>query len=164
MGMNGIYLLLGSNMGDSVSTIAQARTMVGERIGSERAYSRLYRTAAWGLQQQADFLNQMLCINTSLTPLDLLKSIQSIENDLGRIRDVHWGPRTIDIDIIYYHNQIIEEPTLIVPHPHIVDRRFTLSLLVELCPDAVHPLLLKTHQELLDSCTDQSMVAPLSIH
>lgn len=152
--MNGIYLLLGSNMGNRLEYLREAEQQLigaGIYIIDE---SSIYETAPWGRSEQAWFLNVILQVETSKTPEELLKSILMIETQIGRIRAEKWGERSIDIDILYYHNESIESSELQVPHPGIPDRRFTLIPLVELCPLGVHPVLTKNHMQLLADCTD----------
>ena len=116
--------------------------------------SAVYETAAWGITEQPDFWNQVVVLETDLQPEPLLKAILAIEQSLGRERDLRWGARTLDVDILYYNEQIIETPALSVPHPQIANRRFTLAPLAEIAPDFVHPVLKITQLQLLDACTD----------
>lgn len=152
--MNGIYILLGSNMGNRLEYLREAEsliTMQGIRILEE---SSIYETEPWGGVDQRWFLNVILQIETSVLPHDLLKTLLQIENKMGRIRHEKWGERCIDIDILYFHSEIIEETQLTIPHLGIPDRRFTLIPLSELCPFEKHPKSNKTHLQLLAECTD----------
>lgn len=148
------YLLLGTNMGDRVSLLLRALHEIAREIGRISHISAVYETAAWGNEQQPKFLNQVAIVATSLLPLDLLERINEIEKNLGRQRAAKWGPRPIDIDILCYGNQIIDEPTLQVPHPHLPDRRFALVPLQEVAPLFVHPQSGKSISELLNETTD----------
>lgn len=152
----GIFLLLGSNMGDRFHHLDEAR----KRMGGIVATSSIYVTAAWGNEKQPDFYNQVIEIDTSLTPAALLEKALSVEIELGRIRSEKWGPRVIDIDILLYKDEIIEQPNLVIPHPGIQNRRFTLVPLLELT-NKVHPVLKKTISELLDECKDPLPVTRL---
>jgi len=153
--MNGIYLLLGSNMGNRLEYLKEAEQQLiqtGIQVIDE---SSVYETEPWGKKNQDWFLNVVLQIETSKKPAELLASILMVEQSLGRIRNEKWGERCIDIDILYYHNLEIDIEDLTIPHPGIPDRRFTLVPLVEMCPLEVHPTLSKTQMELLADCTDE---------
>lgn len=130
-------------------------TELEQTVGTIVAKSSLYETAAWGKEDQPDFLNMALCIETSLTPEQLLQATQTIEQHLGRQRDVKWGQRTLDIDILFYGSEIVNLPNLKVPHPYIQDRRFALVPLHEIAPQLVHPGLAKTIAALLQNCPDK---------
>ena len=152
--MEGIFLLLGSNLGDRKQSLERANNLIQAQIGQIERSSALHASSAWGLSDQPDFLNQVIFVRTVLEPEDVLLMIQKIETDLGRERFEKWGPRIIDIDILYFANRIIETSELVVPHPGIPDRRFTLEPLNEIAPDFIHPILHKTNKELLDLCED----------
>jgi len=146
----GIFLLLGTNLGDRLSNLEEAIT----RIGSVTRRSSVYETGAWGKTEQPEFLNQVIEIKSDLDPRELLQKILDIEIAMGRVRVEKWGTRLIDIDILFYRNEIIDEAELIIPHPQIQNRRFTLEPLNELAPDLEHPILKKTIRQLLDECND----------
>lgn len=152
--MNKVYLLIGGNMGNRAEQLQKAVELIGQRIGTVLKQSSLYETAAWGKTDQAAFLNQALLVSTSLEPLPLLQTILGTELEMGRARLEKNGPRTIDIDIIFYNDAIINEPELIVPHPAMSQRRFVLTPLAELSPQLQHPVLKKDMQQLLSECTD----------
>lgn len=152
--MERAFLLLGSNEGDRMTFLAKAIMAIIQKAGKSFACSSIYETAAWGKDGEPSFLNQVIGIVTSLTPEELLKTAQSIESDLGRIRTEKWSRRTIDIDILFYGSKIIETPDLIVPHPGIAQRKFTLVPLAEVAPHFMHPVLNKTMEELLRECHD----------
>jgi len=148
------YLLLGSNQGNRLSFLAAARLNLTNTVGRLAQQSAIYETAAWGLEAQSAFLNQVLEINTPLSPAALLTHINIIENDLGRVREVRWGARGIDIDILYYEDLILQTQKLTIPHPHLHNRRFTLVPLVEIAPNYVHPIFKITNEALLNNCED----------
>lgn len=152
--MKRVYLLLGSNEGDREQWLRDAITQVATNCGTIIRMSSMYSTAAWGLEDQPDFLNMALAIDTRLSPTNLLVIIQEIEKDLGRQRLVKWGQRTLDIDILFYGNEIINHSDLKVPHPSLQDRRFALVPLSEIAPDFIHPVVNKTITALLDECLD----------
>lgn len=160
---SGIFLLLGSNQGEAEKNLLNARLMLKERVGNIVQASSVYRTAAWGNTNQPDFFNQVLEITTTFAPEVLLQHILEIEKQLGRVRKERWGPRIIDIDILLYHDVVINTTSLTIPHPGIPDRRFTLVPLDEIASELVHPALNKTIHTLLDECPDQSAVIKASI-
>ena len=153
--MPDVYLLLGGNLGDRLAFLKQARTSLANQVGSIKANSKFYETAAWGKTDQPSFLNQVLHVQTNLLPEELLHIIQSIEQTLGRERFEHWGARVIDIDILFYDDLVLQTQRLSIPHPHLHTRRFTLAPLAEIAPDLVHPVLHKTIKALLAACQDE---------
>jgi 2-amino-4-hydroxy-6-hydroxymethyldihydropteridine diphosphokinase len=152
--MNGIYLLLGTNLGNRLSNLrSAAERLIAQQIQIIEE-SSIYETASWGNTNQPAFLNVVVEVSTSHDPELLLEKILFVEQEMGRIREKKWGSRIIDIDILYYHDMIIETADLHVPHPGIPDRKFTLVPLVELNPFGLHPVSQKNQMELLASCTD----------
>jgi 2-amino-4-hydroxy-6-hydroxymethyldihydropteridine diphosphokinase len=156
--MNSTYLLLGSNMGNSTELLSNAIEQIENKIGPLLLQSNLYATAAWGNTSQPDFLNQAIEVATQLDATETLKEILSIEKNMGRIRTVKNAPRIIDIDILFFNNEIINRIDLIVPHPEIQNRRFVLTPLNEIAPQMIHPVLNKTIDQLLSFCPDQLAV------
>jgi 2-amino-4-hydroxy-6-hydroxymethyldihydropteridine diphosphokinase len=159
--MEGIFLLLGSNQGDRRLSLSGAQVAITEQIGPIINSSSIHMSSAWGHTEQPDFLNQVVEIRTELEPVELLDEILKIEIQLGRIRFKKWGPRIIDIDILYYGNKVIQSEGLTIPHMGIPARRFTLEPLKEIAPDFVHPVLHKTNTELLILCNDSLGVQAL---
>jgi 2-amino-4-hydroxy-6-hydroxymethyldihydropteridine diphosphokinase len=153
------YLLLGSNQGNREYFLAQATSLITTRIGTVIHQSAIYETAAWGLEDQTAFLNQVLRVSTALPPTTLLTQINIIEKDLGRERRIKWGARVIDIDILYYDDLVLQTPELVIPHPHLQDRRFTLLPLAEIAPGFIHPVLKKSNEALVAECLDNLPVA-----
>jgi len=153
----GIYLLLGSNMGDKQQLLSTAidKISISNTI---KIRSSIYETAPWGNTDQPSFYNQVVQITTSLKPEHLLAHLLNIEEEMGRIREVKWGQRIIDIDILYYNNLVINADQLTIPHPEIANRRFTLVPLVEIAEKFEHPILKKYQEELLDACEDELLV------
>ncbi|MBR9921952.1 MAG: 2-amino-4-hydroxy-6-hydroxymethyldihydropteridine diphosphokinase [Bacteroidetes bacterium] len=136
-----VFLLLGSNQQQPLHQLAEARRRIASQIGPIQRASSLYLTEAWGVEDQDDFINQAICVQTRLSPKGLLQTIHQIEGAMGRVRKDRWGPRPIDIDILFYGEQVIEEENLSIPHPGIPDRNFTLIPLLEIAPDLIHPVL-----------------------
>jgi len=152
--MKGIYLLLGSNLGDRQKILGQAIDLINKNVGKVIQESSIYETEAWGFHDQPPFINQIVEIETTLPPQKILSQILDIEKQLGRKRFKKWRERTIDIDILYIGNLVIEEPSLQVPHPHLHKRKFTLIPMVELAPSLVHPILKHNQKMLLEKCMD----------
>jgi len=153
--MNKTYLLLGSNIGNSKTSLAKAITQIEKQIGPVTRQSGLYNTAAWGNITQPDFLNQVIIVETELHPAETMQTILRIEKKMGRIRTVKNAPRIIDIDILFFNKEIIGLPDLTVPHPQIQNRRFVLVPLNQLSPNMKHPGLKKTVHQLLMHCADK---------
>ena len=141
-------------MGDREATLVKACKLIGEQIGELKSVSSLYKTAAWGKNDQPSFLNQALEIITTLKPAQLLQQILKIEKQIGRIRKEKYGPRCIDIDILFFNDETYNSPLLTVPHPEIQNRRFVLVPMNEIAPALVHPVLKKTIAKLLAECPD----------
>ena len=152
--MNGIYLLLGSNLGDSASMLSRAIEEIRKHIGAIVQTSSVYKTKAWGIEDQPDFLNQALEIDSDLNPQVLLGKINEIEQLLGRIRYEKWHERIIDIDILYYRDQIVNTPGLNIPHPENQNRNFVLAPMAEIAPQFIHPILRLTQISLLKNSKD----------
>lgn len=152
------YLLLGANLGDRATNLQMARSLIENSAGTILMSSSIYESAAWGKEDQPDFLNQVICISTSLNPHALLEKLSWIEISLGRLREVKWGARLIDIDILFYEDLIVEDKVLTIPHPGIPNRRFTLAPLNEITSGFIHPKLNKTVSQLLDECPDKLKV------
>jgi 2-amino-4-hydroxy-6-hydroxymethyldihydropteridine diphosphokinase len=152
--MNTSYLLIGGNLGNRQENLAKAIALIGNQCGTIVQLSPLYETAAWGNTNQPAFLNQAIALATTLGPQQLLQQLLAIETSMGRIRSQKFGPRTIDIDILLYNQELIATPALTVPHPHLPNRRFALLPLVTIAPHYTHPQLNKTITALLQQCSD----------
>lgn len=159
---NKAYLLTGSNMGHREDCLARAAAAIEQRCGAVLSRSAVYQTAAWGLEEQAPFLNQALLIQTASSPHELLHEILSIEASLGRKRELKYGPRLIDIDILFFNEDVINTDGLTVPHPQMQNRRFVLTPLAEIAAEEIHPVLEKTVAQLLADCPDTLPVQKFS--
>jgi 2-amino-4-hydroxy-6-hydroxymethyldihydropteridine diphosphokinase len=159
-----VYLLLGSNLGDRLNYMSAARSSIEANIGVVFNASSIYESEAWGFESDNKFLNQVLYLSTSKSPETILKKVKEIENQLGRERNENgYESRTIDIDILFYDQMIIEKEDLIIPHPKIQERLFTLVPLKEIASKMIHPTFGKTILELLEDCTDKIEVNKISI-
>jgi 2-amino-4-hydroxy-6-hydroxymethyldihydropteridine diphosphokinase len=156
--MNKVYLLIGGNMGDRMANLAMAIKLIEEQIGNIELKSSIYETAAWGQTNQPDFLNQALLVNTNMQADELMSKLLSIENLMGRIRTIKLGPRTIDLDIMYFNNEVISTNLITIPHPKLAERKFVLEPLFEIAPNYLHPILNKTNASLLKDCGDSLAV------
>jgi 2-amino-4-hydroxy-6-hydroxymethyldihydropteridine diphosphokinase len=152
--MNEAYLLIGGNVGDRMKWLEKACKSIETRCGEVTKVSSIYETEAWGNQQQESFLNQAIQLETLLSAQQLLETILDIEARLGRKREARYGPRTIDIDILFYNDLVLDSDHLVIPHPEIENRRFALECLNEIAPGKIHPKLHKTISQLLDETND----------
>lgn len=134
-----VYLGLGSNLGDRAYYLREAISSLSSPMIKIGAVSRIYETEPWGVMDQPLYWNQVLEIETTLKPIDLLHFCQDIELKLGRERKVHWGSRTIDIDLLIYDNIVSETKELKLPHPLLEEREFVLAPLREVAPNLILP-------------------------
>lgn len=159
---NQVYLLIGGNLGDRITLLKEARKGIERYIGKIFRESSIYETAAWGFEAENDFLNQVLLVKTGLKPIEVLDKCQEIEYTLDRVRTgTGYQSRTMDIDILFFNDEIIQEERIVIPHPKLHERRFTLEPLVEIAPEFIHPGLKKTIKQLLLDCNDKSDVKSL---
>jgi 2-amino-4-hydroxy-6-hydroxymethyldihydropteridine diphosphokinase len=149
-----VFLGLGSNLGNREENLRIARSNIAEIAGVIASQSSIYETAAWGNTEQNAFLNQVIEIETTFSPFAVLHQILKIEKDMGRVREIKWGARIIDIDILYYENDIVSTEKLAIPHPFIQERTFVLMPLCEIAADFIHPKLKLTNAQLLKNCED----------
>lgn len=143
--------LLGSNLGDREKYLADALTQLQQKVGAITKQTTTHTTPAWGITNQPDFLNLAIEVTTPLEPLEVLRVVQEIELQLGRQRIEKWGARTLDIDILYCEDLVMNTEQLTIPHPYLHQRKFTLDLLVELDASFIHPVLKKSNKELAEN-------------
>jgi 2-amino-4-hydroxy-6-hydroxymethyldihydropteridine diphosphokinase len=151
------FIGLGSNVGDRREHLRAAYAGL-ERLGRVARVSSLYETEPVGFAEQGAFLNAVAVIETELTPHDLLQELLKIEAGRERVRAQRNGPRTLDLDLLFYGDEVIDRPGLAVPHPRLQDRRFVLAPLCQIAPDLRHPALGLSVQELLEELRDAAGV------
>lgn len=148
--MSTVYLGLGTNLGDRMVNLSRAMEGLSEEV-CITAVSPVYETEAWGIEDQPDFLNMCLCGETDFSPDALLRYVKQLEMQLGRIAAERWGPRLIDIDVLFYDQLVIAGTALTIPHIGVAERASVLVPMADIAPDLVHPLLLKSISEILQS-------------
>jgi 2-amino-4-hydroxy-6-hydroxymethyldihydropteridine diphosphokinase len=157
--MNRIYLSLGSNLGDRRLNLKKGIGLLEQLTGKPGAISSIYETEPWGCDSDLNFYNQVIELFTPLRPLPLLEAIHEAEKKCGRERSaIRYAPRTLDIDILFYGDSVIDLPELKVPHPNLQERQFVLVPLAEIAPQFVHPLLNKDMEQLLKACGDDKKI------
>ena len=151
MNIHTIYLSLGTNIGNRPANLRQAVSSLPPQM-NVKAKSKVYETPPWGYTEQDDFLNQAVKATTYLEPEPLLKHIKRLETALGRETSFHYGPRLIDIDILFYDDEIIETQSVVIPHPHLHERGFVLLPLMDIAPDLIHPIQQKSIRQMAAFC------------
>ena len=160
--MNKVFIITGGNIGDRKKNLETAEKMIGEGIGAIIQASRIYETDAWGINDQPSFYNQVLIVVTKFSPDEVIKKILKIEEDMGRVRTIKNAARNIDIDILFFNDDIVNEQNLTIPHPQIANRRFVLMPLNEIASTKNHPIYNKSVSQLLAECKDELKVTPLT--
>ena len=157
--MTRVYFLLGGNIGNREELLSEAIRKMTNQLGKYVQASALYETEPWGFTHEQNFLNQVVVFDSELAALDILDKTQAIEKELGRVRKTtQYCERTIDIDILFYGDEQIENERLSVPHPRIQERSFALYPLEELIPEFIHPISKKSIKQLKEECTDELKV------
>lgn len=156
------YISLGSNMGDRLQFLKAAVQEIAYKLGRVTKESTVYECDAWGYTKQPDFYNQVTEIETTLTPAQLLSGCLEIEKSLGRERNILWGQRTIDLDVLLFDGSSVQFENLKIPHPYLHLRKFVLVPLCEIAPNLIHPTLELTISQLLERCPDQLNIRPIS--
>ena len=159
--MNRAVILLGSNLGDLTQNLLKAISLISEQSGKIGKTSLIYETEPWGENDQPVYYNQVVELYTSLSAMVLMLNLLNHEKKIGRVRTQKWAPRIIDLDILYFNDEVINDAKLIIPHPHLHERRFTLVPLSEIFPDMIHPLLKKKNKDLLATLKDNLRVKAL---
>lgn len=154
-----IILCLGTNQGNRLDNLIDARKNIQERIGSITCTSSVFESEPWGYSDTVQYLNQVVCISSELLPDEILQLCLKIEVDMGRKRTIAgYESRIIDIDILFYGSQCIDKADLIIPHPRLHLRKFVLLPLDEILPEFMHPILNKSIRELVKICNDDNKV------
>lgn len=160
-----LYILLGGNLGDKQLIFSETKKQLTAQLGAIAKESAIYETEPWGFESDDMFWNQALEFETELTPEEVLVQVHNIEHEMGRIRTGNqYDSRLIDIDILFFGNQVINQEYLVIPHPRIQDRKFVLVPLAEIAPEMIHPIFKKTINKLLEECTDHLSVQKLTTH
>ena len=157
--MNTIYLHLGGNIGNRLLYISKAFVLITKYIGKIIDRSSLYESEPWGFNSDSEFINICIAVKSKLSAREVLLKIRRIEDELGRKREKNkYSSRSIDIDIVFFNSEIINEKDLIIPHPKIQARKFVLVPLYEILPDFIHPTIEKSIEVLLRECKDRKKV------
>lgn len=149
------YLSLGGNLGNTIEIFQNSMEILTKKVGKITQISSLYQTAAWGPIPQNDFINQVIEVETKLSAPKLMDILLEIELQQGRVRQERWGPRTLDLDIIFFGEQLISTENLEIPHPRMEDRKFVLIPMVEINPNLIHPISRKSIRQILLECKDE---------
>jgi dihydroneopterin aldolase/2-amino-4-hydroxy-6-hydroxymethyldihydropteridine diphosphokinase len=151
-----VYLSIGSNLGSRKENCKRAVALLKKKGIAVSKLSSMIETEPWGIEQQQKFINLAVEIITELRPGELLRCLKEIEAELGRAETIRWGPRIIDLDILFYNDTVINLPGLVIPHTGVNEREFVLKPLSEIAPDKIHPVLNKSVRELLQEIEKKS--------
>lgn len=159
--MNGIYIIIGGNLGDRLALIKDCKHKIENEIGIISRSSSIYESESWGETDNPTYLNQVLYVESIFSAKEVLEKALEIEKKLGRTRDKKWESRLIDIDILFFNDEIIDKKDLQIPHPHLQNRKFVLVPLNDIASEFVHPILKKSMKELLVECKDNLKVTKI---
>lgn len=160
--MHKVFLGIGGNVGNKQKNFYEVLVLIEKHLGGALKISSIYETPPWGFKASENFWNQVILIRTALSAQILISEIHKIEQHFGRQRKTGcYSSREMDIDILYFDEELIQNESLTVPHPRIAQRKFVLVPLVEIAPDFVHPLFQQSNFQLLESCNDESMIKRL---
>lgn len=161
--MNSAFLLLGTNLGDRKNNLDQALRQIKGRVGNVIIASKIYETEPWGEKDQPSFFNLAVLVDTELSPERLMTQINNIEKDMGRVRTElnRWKERTIDIDILFYNQLILNTENLTIPHPRFHMRKFAITPMFEIAPEFIHPIFKSSIKAILAESTDNSRVVAI---
>jgi len=159
--MNKVFIITGGNIGDRMKNLETAEKMIEQQIGHVIQTSKIYETEAWGINDQPSFYNQVLIVETNFSSDKVIKKILKVEENMGRVRTIKNAARNIDIDILFFNDDIVNEENLTIPHPQMINRRFVLMPLNEIASAKIHPVYNKSVSQLLTECKDELKVKPL---
>ncbi len=160
--MHKVFLGIGGNLGDKKKNLQKCIELIRENLGEVDIISSVYETPPWGFSAESNFLNQVILIETNLDMLQLLQETQKIEAQFKKRRSSEgYSSREMDIDILFFDDEIIETPELIIPHPLLHKRNFVLAPMVEIAGEFIHPVLNKKMRLLLDECDDRSPIVKI---
>jgi 2-amino-4-hydroxy-6-hydroxymethyldihydropteridine diphosphokinase len=159
--MNKIFLITGGNIGDRKKNLKAALGLIQSKIGKIIRSSKIYETDAWGITDQKSFYNQVHIVESDFSAQEVMKKILKIEEEMGRVRTIKNAARIIDIDILFFNEDIVNQQNLTIPHPQIINRRFVLSPLNEIASNMIHPVYKKNIHELFAMCKDELKAKPL---
>lgn len=154
-----VFIGLGTNIGNRTENLSTAIRLIKSNLGEIKEASPIYKTAAWGITNQPDFYNQVIQLSTTQYPFEVIETLLSIENKMGRVREKKWHERLIDLDILFYESIILTSENLKIPHPFINERVFVLKPLHDLYPNFIHPIFKKEVSQLLNECNDTTQIA-----
>lgn len=155
------FLSAGSNSGDRSAYLQQAVKEIEQKIGRITGLSHVYETQSWGYEGQ-NYLNMVVKVETALSPHKIIDSIHAIELAMGRVRIAgQYADRTIDLDILFYNDEIVSDGHLVIPHPRLHERLFVLEPMMDIDPDFMHPVLNKNIRQLKEECRDEGWIKKL---